>query len=995
MQLRKTGSRCLAFVLALLLTLSLFPATALADNTPAHVIINQVFGGSTDGSASHSFIELYNPTDAAVDLSGWSVQYRSSESGSHSDQWYKLDLTGTIGPNDYYLIRCGATESGSYAVPAGNQEWDIPLHSKGLSVALVNSQTQLADDVKGDVSGNESIIDLAACAGNDYKASKPTEETDQLPPAWEGEGLADADGLQSKKKAIRRSDFGDTDNSAADFTAVDYSKAVSADNGPHVGAYTPDTPDVPDTPDEPAVQAPFTVGYENETAALALTQIGRYGSGMTNADGGVMEIVDYNNTNGYAYAVNGQSGKLAAISLAALGEAESDGVLSGMEIDVAALVNDEGFTYGDMTSVAVSPDGTKLAAAIQAADYTANGRVALFTCNGDGTLTFEKAIETGVQPDMVTFTPDGSKILTANEGEPRMGYTAEGAVDPAGSVTIIRTADYTAQTVGFTAYDSAEAHQALADAGIVLKKETAPSVDLEPEYIACTNTTVYISLQEANAIAVLDIAEGTFTGIYSVGFQDYSQVAIDLGNGDGQYAPQTYDNLKGIRMPDGIALYTVGGVDYLLTANEGDSRAWPVDTETDVNENKSKTSPNGRTFEKKVTWFDADQYDGLETGVDYLFGGRSFTLLKVTDTGLEEVFDSGSDFESRTAGYLPAYFNCSNDALDLEDRSGKKGPEPETVTVGEVDGRTYAFVTLERIGGVMVYDITDPAGVSYVNYINSRDFSATLGADDSPEGLKFIPAANSPTGEALLLAACEVGGTVAVYVLTSAAAPDDPDPAVPDPPAPDPVLPAPPAPDPVLPESPVDPAVPDDWSSPYPDVAEEDWYYDAVRYVTEKGLMNGMDDGSFAPTATLNRAMLVTILFRLEGEPSAAGAAAFDDVTGDAWYADAVAWASASGLVNGYGDGSFGPLEPITREQMAAILFRYAQHKGYELRSSGSLAGFTDGAATSSWAEAAVEWAVGTELLAGKGEGLLDPRGSAVRAEVAQIIMNFCETLAP
>lgn len=525
-------------------------------------------------------------------------------------------------------------------------------------------------------------------------------------------------------------------------------------------------------------------GYENGTAALSLAQIGRYDSGITNADGGVMEIVDYNSKTGYAYAVNGKVGVLTTISPNDLQSGTTVADLTGENIDVRALVTEEGFSYGDMTSVAVSPDGTKLAVAIQAEGYADNGRVALFTCNADGTLAFIQTVETGVQPDMVTFTPDGSKILTANEGEPRNGYgkDAEGndIVDPAGSVTIIGVSDYSANTVGFTEFDSEEARAGLAAAGIVLKKETAPSVDLEPEYIACTNTTAYVSLQEANAIAVLDLKEEQFTGVYSVGFEDYSQIAIDIDKKDGTYDPKTYDGLRGIRMPDGISLITIGGVDYLLTANEGDSREWGVENtesyylnEDERNFGKDKTSPTGNItaansgLSGKVVFFNAGDYDGLNSEKDYLFGGRSFTMFKVTNEGLEQVFDSGNDFETKTAAYLPEYFNCSNDDLTIDDRSGKKGPEPETVVTGEVGGRTYAFVTLERIGGVMVYDITDPANVAYVNYINSRDFSADVAADDSPEGLKFVPAEKSPTGKALLLAACEVGGTVAVYELTS------------------------------------------------------------------------------------------------------------------------------------------------------------------------------------------------------------------------------------
>ena len=177
-------------------------------------------------------------------------------------------------------------------------------------------------------------------------------------------------------------------------------------------------------------------GFENDDTDLEISAIGRYDSGMENADGAVMEIVDYNKATGYAYAVNGMSGKSIRISIEDLEAGETIQMLNGSTIDVKSLVQVNGFTYGDMTSVAISPDGKTLAAAIQADGYAENGRVALFTCENDGTLDFVKAIEVGVQPDMVTFTPDGSKLLTANEGEPRNGY-GDGAVDPAGSVSVI------------------------------------------------------------------------------------------------------------------------------------------------------------------------------------------------------------------------------------------------------------------------------------------------------------------------------------------------------------------------------------------------------------------------------------------------------------------------------------------------------------------------------------------------------------------------------
>lgn len=526
-----------------------------------------------------------------------------------------------------------------------------------------------------------------------------------------------------------------------------------------------------------------TEAYDNATAALQLTETARFNSGMTNADGGVMEIVDYNTATGWAYAINGQTGNLTAITIKDIEESTDIDLLDGKNIDIKSIIEKEvsGFKYGDMTSVAVLPDNKTITVAIQAEDYAANGRVAVFECNADGTLTFTKSVEVGVQPDMVTYTPNGAMILTANEGEPRLGYAGR-TVDPAGSVSIISTSDLSVKTIGFDAFD--EKRTELVNAGIVIKKDTNPSVDFEPEYIAATDTKAYITLQEANAVAVLDLAKAEYSGIYSAGFEDYSTTAIDIDKKDEKYDAKTYASLMGIRMPDSIATYTVDGQDYIITANEGDSREWGEGdnayiNELEVNFGKKKSSPTGAiTAENsgltgKVVFFDSSDYEGLSSEKDYLFGGRSFTVYKVTENGIEEVYTSGNELEAKTAALIPGNFNCSNDDKTIDDRSGKKGVEAESVTVGTVGEKTYAFVGLERIGGVMVYDITDPANVSYVNYINSRDFSEDIAGDVSPEGLCFIPASESKTGKPMLLAACEVSGTVAVYDITQVTNQDD------------------------------------------------------------------------------------------------------------------------------------------------------------------------------------------------------------------------------
>ncbi len=722
-------------------------------------------------------------------------------------------------------------------------------------------------------------------------------------------------------------------------------------------------------PEEPSYTPVITgdqrvQGFYNDTAALKAELAGRCNSGAMSPDGGSLEIVQYNAKNGFAYAVNGVKGKLIAVDLNASLSGDKAAALNGTEYDIRSLVRTDNFTYGDMTSVSVSPDGGTLAAAIQAEDYTAGGIVAVFTCGADGSLTLSGTVPVGVQPDMVTFTPDGRHILTADEGEPRLGYSDPNAVDPKGSVTVIEAATLAAKTVDFTAFDSADARQALVDRGIVLKRDTAPSVDLEPEYIACDNHTAYITCQEANAIAVLDIARGEFTGVYSVGFEDYSKVPIDLGNGDSACAPGTYEDLKGIRMPDAVSLYRVNGTTYLITANEGDSRAWPVGLETDVNEAKGKKSPTGKIkTSNKVTWFDASQYDGLESGVDYLFGGRSFSVLRVTESGLEEVYDSGSDFEAITAKHFPDNFNCSNDNIGLEDRSGKKGPEPEGTAVGTVNGRTYAFIALERVGGVMIYDVTDPAKATFVNYINSREFAADIQGDVSPEGLCFVPAAASRTGKPLLLAACEVSGTLAVYELTGKSSGGNSGSGGSGTPAP---------------AEPV--------KSPFTDVSADSPYAGAIRWAAERGIAAGKTAATFDPSGACTRGQAVTFLWRAAGKPEVSSGAAFSDVAADAYCAQAVRWAASLGIVTGYADGGFRPNATVTREQMAAILFRFAKAQGLDTTQGGmAIREFQDFDQLSPYAAEAMTWAVNAGILQGDQNRLL-PQSPCARGQIVTLL---------
>ncbi|MCD8046166.1 MAG: Ig-like domain-containing protein [Clostridiales bacterium] len=689
-------------------------------------------------------------------------------------------------------------------------------------------------------------MDCLAAQGND-------KTTEQAPLVYEGS----YSGIQSKKKAVRRSAFADTDNNATDCVEIDYSGTVSADNGPHVGtyvagkdaqtvtvtdasgnsvtsettisltkgdtyqitaaasdngtiAYTSSNPScvtVSETGEITAlgvgtatitVTAAETESYAAGTASFAvrvskvdqgytlkkegftngssgsvdLTKLGSYVSGVSDADGGVTEIISYDSANNTAWSVNGKTGMLEIIDLKTLtcdlSDADTDN-LTAEELDVKSLMAEAypDFFYGDMTSVSINSDLGIAAVALQAEGYADNGYVALIDTISRELLT---AIEVGCQPDMVCFTPDGTKILSANEGEPREGY-GSGTTDPLGSVSIITldTDNLSAsavKTVDFTAYDSQR--EALVSAGVILAKGVSVSADLEPEYIAATDTTAYVVLQEANAIAVLDLDSGAFTGIYSLGYKDLSMEAnaIDLID-DGDYVAKTYPDAIVAYMPDGISIYTVGGQTYILTANEGDSREWGSYS----NESKTTLTASDGSTAEKVRTINADVTDGLPSGKTVLFGGRSFSIYQVSSGGLTQVYDSANDFEKNTAKYVASYFNCSNDDNDYDSRSQKKGPEPETVTVGTVGSRTYAFIALERVGGIMMYDITDPSNAYFVNYINSRDYledpssGASLSSDISPEGLYFISAEASVSGTPILLTAFEVSGTVAAYAV--------------------------------------------------------------------------------------------------------------------------------------------------------------------------------------------------------------------------------------
>ena len=712
--MKRLTSFLLAFVLLFSMVFTAYAETSEENSQDKNPIIDQVYGGGGKGETPilNSFIELYNPTAENIDLSDYTLEYEGKT----------VALNGTIPANGSFLV-VGSAESTTdefltYDLPRADQTCDWTISNKNYTIKLMKGETEVDSVTAGSTAATKI----------------------------------------SKQKSLKRNNHEDFALVVWEKTSVTVDEAYVKANAPHnsKGEYG----NVHTVSKEPTYTPVVTgdtrvEGFFNSDNSIKLELSGRYNSGALNADGGSLEIVSYNSVTGYAYAVSGIKGKLIAVDLNRNDESDKVTNLNGVEYDVKNLVN--GFNYGDITSVAVSPDGSRLAVAIQAENYADNGVAALFSCAEDGSITFLSATVVGIQPDMITFA-DNNTILTADEGEPREGVNG---VDPKGSVTVVTVGadnELSAKSVYFDSFDLKRSE--LVDSGVLIQKDTQPSTDFEPEYIAVSGKTAYVSLQEANAVAVLDIDSGVFSGVYPLGYQDYGTTKVDLQKND-SIELENYNNVYGIKMPDGISVTSINGKTYLLTANEGDSRA---DWAGLDNEYENVTSPTGNvTLNKKVVWFNANMWDGLDSDKAYVFGGRSFSIYEATDSGLTLVYDSGSGFEEVTAEKLPEYFNTSNDKTSVDNRSGKKGPEPESVVTGIVGDRNYAFIALERIGGIMVYDITDPINAKFVNYINSREFDEAIKGDVSPEGLCFIPASGSKSGKAMLLAACEVSGTLAAY----------------------------------------------------------------------------------------------------------------------------------------------------------------------------------------------------------------------------------------
>ncbi|CAM3603595.1 hypothetical protein VA7868_03489 [Vibrio aerogenes CECT 7868] len=414
-----------------------------------------------------------------------------------------------------------------------------------------------------------------------------------------------------------------------------------------------------------------------------------------------------------------------------------------------------------------------------------NGLVAFFDVVTNQPLG---QVTVGSLPDMVKFTKDGQKLLVANEGEPCLDYLC----DPKGSVSVIdlsRGVNHArTMTLGFDDFSA----DALRARQVRIRPGSTPAEDLEPEYITISddNQTAWVALQENNALAVIDLKHNRLKTITGLGYKNHALPGQGLdGNDKDKRADIRQWPVMGMYQPDGISGCRINGRNYVLTANEGDGREYSEDKKdphynpaandevriADVKLDPDKF-PNAQKIQhvkhgigrlkiaRDMGDTDGDgDYDQL-----YSFGARSFSIF---DADGRLVSDSGDDFEQITAQRYPKHFNASNTKNKIDNRSDNKGPEPENVVCYQHHQATYAFVGLERIGGIMIYNISDPTQPVFVDYINDRDFSAEpkklvpagKGGDLGPEGLLIIPAAHSPTQTALLVTANEVSGSTTIY----------------------------------------------------------------------------------------------------------------------------------------------------------------------------------------------------------------------------------------
>jgi DNA-binding beta-propeller fold protein YncE len=565
---------------------------------------------------------------------------------------------------------------------------------------------------------------------------------------------------------------------------------------------------------------------------LAIEVVGRFRAGGIEIFGkSAAEIVQFHPASQSAFAINAALNQIEVINLAGLIAAPVANPITDNSLQSRA------FTFADSVAVkaasgvqrtialgvanSIAIHGDLLAIAVQAQVKTGAGVVLFYRLDATGQGIFIKAVEAGALPDMVTFSPDGSTVLVANEGEPDTDYV----VDPDGSISLISLTDGvpadSAQTINFTSdmtfsndtlvsddYATQSQRMALLKAaGVKFAGPTGTTVaqELEPEYItyAQDGKSAFVSLQESNAIGIINLVDMTIE-VRALGFKDWGNYQLDFTNKDELPAFRSVNGLFGMYQPDTITSYQWQGATFILSANEGDARDYNAYSEEvrvadiiDVNElNMTLSAPLQAAYDLsggkdglgrlKVTTALGDGDNNGEFEALYAYGARSFSIW---DQNINLVYDSGDDFEKISAAILGNDFNSTHSENKGDNRSDDKGGEPEAIAVGEIAGRMYAFIGLERSGDLFTYDVTNPFQVAFVAHYNNRDFSTNFELDDDlqnpcdpaegmdctevaisgdlgPESINFVAPADSPTGNALLIVGNEVSGTVTIYQVT-------------------------------------------------------------------------------------------------------------------------------------------------------------------------------------------------------------------------------------
>jgi hypothetical protein len=481
---------------------------------------------------------------------------------------------------------------------------------------------------------------------------------------------------------------------------------------------------------------------------------------------GSAEIVTYNKPLKRLYVMNSTRSRIEILNFS-----NPKAITTIATVDLAQ--------YGS-GGTSVACNNAIVAATITGNNYQ-NGRVVFMNKNGK----VLKVVTVGAGPDMITFTPDNHYVLVANEGEPNSDYS----IDPEGSITIIditggveNIGDDDVVNIDFKDFDDDKAP--LQAAGVrIFGLNSTVSQDFEPEYITVSENSqqAWVSLQENNAFATINLMSKTVTNITPLGLKDHSlaQNTLDVSDKNDSVFMSIWPNLKGMYLPDAMACYSVNGVNYLVTANEGDQRDYDA-----INEDV-KVKDVGYVLDP-ATFADADvlkkdhmlgrlavtPYSGdTDHDGDYdeihAFGARSFSIRNA-ETGAM-VFDSGDDFEKITAAdpVFGKLFNASNDNNSFKNRSDNKGPEPEGVTIAKISDHYFAFITLERIGGFMTYEITNPEAPVFVDYNNSRMTGTGPGGDLGPEGIIYVNPNESPVDTGLVVIANEISATISVYYITN------------------------------------------------------------------------------------------------------------------------------------------------------------------------------------------------------------------------------------